>query len=322
MNKELTLWHFIGNFLKTQQPLMLLLVAESTGSSPGRQGFKMAVTASGELCGSIGGGIMEVKLVELAKTRLQTQQVGTLVKKQFHHKDAPQNQSGMICSGEQTVLFFPLQASHLKLVQSMLRCLKSNKQAILQVSDTSIQILEGDNNNPPFHFVQTGEDSYIFEEKIGFKQQLFIIGAGHCALALSELMARLGFYICLFDDRPDLSTFENNTFAHEKRLLSSYEQISAQIPEGDNIYVVIMTLGYRSDETVLRQLLEKNVRYLGMLGSAKKVETLFEQLRAEGFPKTQLQKVFAPIGLKINSQTPEEIAVSIAAEVILEMRDE
>ncbi len=299
---------------------MLLIVAESTGSSPGRQGFKMAVTESGELCGSIGGGIMEVKLVELAKSRLQAQQAGALVKKQFHHKDVPQFQSGMICSGEQTVLFFPLQASHLKLARTMLRCLKTHKQAVLQVSDSNIQIREGENSNPAFHFAQTGEKTYLFEEKIGFKHQLFIIGAGHCALALSELMARLGFYICLFDDRPDLSTFERNTFAHEKHLLPNYEQVSAHIPEGDNVYVVIMTLGYRSDEMALRQLLGKNFRYLGMLGSAKKVETLFEKLREEGFPKTQLQKVFAPIGLKINSQTPEEIAVSIAAEIVLVMR--
>lgn len=321
MKSELHLWRFMAKHLKTRQPVMLLIVAESKGSSPGRQGFKMAVTSSGELCGSIGGGIMEVKLVELAKTRLQAQQTGTLVKKQFHHKDSPRHQSGMICSGEQTVIFFPLQAQHLKLAHAMLRCLKNHRQAVLQVSETQIQIREGEYSGPNFHFVQTGQDVYLFEEKIGLKHRLFIFGAGHCALALSELMERLGFYICLFDDRPNLSTFERNTFAHEKHLLPGYAQAGAHIPEGANTYVVIMTLGYRSDETVLRQMLEKDVRYLGMLGSEKKVETLFEKLRADNIPASKLKKVFAPIGLKINSQTPEEIAVSIAGEIILVMRE-
>ncbi len=301
---------------------MLLIVAESKGSSPGRQGFKMAVTATGELCGSIGGGIMEVKLVELARERLQKQQQATLLKKQFHHKDAAQHQSGMICSGEQTVLFFPLQPKHLNLAREVLRLLKTHSQALLQVRESSIQLLEAANQQPTFHFEQSGENTFLFEEKIGFQNKLFIFGAGHCALALSELMARLGFYIILLDDRPGLSTFEKNTFAHEKHLLPDYTQAGAPVPEGDNVYVAIMTLGYRSDETVLRQLLGQNIRYLGMLGSAKKVETLFEKLRADNIPAAQLEKVHAPIGLKINSQTPEEIAVSIAGEILLVMRDE
>jgi xanthine dehydrogenase accessory factor len=322
MSKAIALWRFIAKHLRAQKPVMLLIVAESKGSSPGRQGFKMAVTASGELCGSIGGGIMEVKLVELARERLQKQEAGTLVKKQFHHKDSPQNQSGMICSGEQTLLFFPMQAQHLKLAREMLQCLQSHCNAVLQVRSSSITMLETSQREACFYFEQTGEQDWLFEEKIGFQHRLYIFGAGHCALALSELMSRLGFYICLFDDRPGLSTAEQNTFAHEKHLLPDYAQAGAHVPEGDNVYVVIMTLGYRSDETVLRKLLSKNVRYLGLLGSAKKVETLFEKLRADNIPAAALNKVHAPIGLKINSQTPEEIAVSIAGEIVLVMRDE
>ena len=93
---------------------MLLTVVESSGSSPGRQGFKMAVAADGTLCGSIGGGIMEVKLVELAKDRLDRGVCEAMLKKQVHRKSAPQHQSGMICSGEQTVLFFGLDSQSIK----------------------------------------------------------------------------------------------------------------------------------------------------------------------------------------------------------------
>src|SRR5687768_9088055 len=98
MHKDLSLWKFIANHLSADRPVMLLVVAESSGSSPGRQGFKMAV-AQDDMTGSIGGGIMEVKLVELAKRMLQENSSEPLIKKQIHRKSEPHHQSGMICSG-------------------------------------------------------------------------------------------------------------------------------------------------------------------------------------------------------------------------------
>lgn len=320
MNQDLNLWQFIARRLRKQEPVMLLLVAESSGSSPGRQGFKMAVGLDGALCGSIGGGIMEFKLVELAKARLTASEPETLVKKQFHHKAAPQFQSGMICSGEQTVLLLPLQQQYLKAIQTLIRCLKTHEPAILSISKAlekqTLQVLEAQNNERPYRFEESKESGYLFEENVGFKNRLFIVGAGHCALALSKIMAQLDFYCCLLDDRPGLSTFEQNKFVQEKQIIESYTNIGDRIPAGSNVYVVVMTLGYRSDELVLRQLMDKKLKYLGMLGSAAKVATLLEELRAE-FPQAgNLNKIQAPIGLNINSRTPEEIAVSIAAEII------
>ncbi len=320
MSQELNTWQFIAKRLRKSQAVMLLLVVESQGSSPGRQGFKMAVDAHGELCGSIGGGVMEVKLVELAKVRLQEMQPEALLKKQIHRKSAPQFQSGMICSGEQTIVFFPLQKVHFKVVQNIIRCLKSHRPALLHISYTAenqlFKLIEDQQNDPPFRFERPDEQHYIFEENLGFKNRLFIVGGGHCALALSELMSKMDFYICLLDDRPDLSTITKNKFVHEKHLLENYAQIGDFIPSGPHVYVVVMTLGYRFDELVLRQLWNKSFRYFGMLGSATKIATLWETLHAEGFSKEQLDRIHAPIGLKINSRTPEEIAVSIAAEIV------
>lgn len=88
------------------------------------------------------------------------------------------------------------------------------------------------------------------------------------------------------------------------------------MPQGDNIYVVVMTLGYRSDEVVIRRLLDNNFKYFGVLGSAAKMKTLLDNLQKEGFPAQKLSRISAPIGIPINSRTPEEIAVSIAAEII------
>jgi xanthine dehydrogenase accessory factor len=89
------------------------------------------------------------------------------------------------------------------------------------------------------------------------------------------------------------------------------------IPAGDNIYVVVMTLGYKSDETVIRSIVGKDLRYFGVLGSKAKMKTLMNALIADGVSKDRLSQIHAPIGLPINSHTPDEIAVSIAAEIIL-----
>src|SRR5438045_2292709 len=106
MNKELEIWQFAAERLKRNETVMLLVVAESSGSSPGRQGFKMIV-ARDELRGSIGGGVMEVRLVELAKFKIQNSKfkIDSEIVEQVHRKNSP-NSSGMICSGKQTVIFF------------------------------------------------------------------------------------------------------------------------------------------------------------------------------------------------------------------------
>lgn len=176
--------------------------------------------------------------------------------------------------------------------------------------------LEGGTQNEDFKFQILGINQFVYEESLGFKNKLFIIGGGHCALALSELMAKMDFYITLFDDRKDLNTLAKNDFADEKRVIESYEQIGEFVESGNNAYVVVMTLGFVFDEIVIRELFDKNFKYFGVLGSRAKMKTLLKTLEKEGFDKEKLAKIKTPIGLKINSRTPEEIAVSIAAEII------
>ena len=120
----------------------------------------------------------------------------------------------------------------------------------------------------------------------------------------------------MIDDRPELNTLEQNSFVHDKHLLDSYEKVGRLIPSGEDVYVVVMTLGYRSDLLVLQKLRNKSFAYLGLLGSKSKIKTLKDDLKSNGFSNTKLKNMHAPIGLKIKSHTPEEIAVSIAAEII------
>jgi xanthine dehydrogenase accessory factor len=230
---------------------------------------------------------------------------------QIHRKNSPKT-SGMICSGRQTVIFFKLSPPHLKNVREIARALKNHQSKTLQISN----LAENNRSDFDFRFEQKGETAFLFEEKLGFKNRLFIVGGGHCALALSELAAKMDFYISLFDDRPFLNTLAKNKFVHEKKIIESYEQIGAFIPSGSDVYVVVMTLGYKSDEIVIRRLFDKDFRYFGVLGSRAKMATLLKNLRREGFSAEKLNRIHTPIGLAINSRTPEEIAVSIAAEII------
>lgn len=314
--KSIKTWKLIRNSMEYKIPVMLLYVLESSGSSPGRQGFFMAVNANAAMEGSIGGGMMEHKFVEMVKEKLRdSSSAGTDIKKQIHDKSAAKNQSGMICSGEQTILLHTLQPADLDPVKNIIRSLEQHQNGALSLSPAGIHF----NSDAPeldYSFFMPSKGEWLYVEKTGYKNNLYIIGGGHCALALSRLMRSMDFYIRVYDDRADLKTMDENDAAHEKYSIESYEKIVASIPEGSNAFIVIMTFGYRSDDTAIRSLLGKNYKYVGVLGSQTKINKLFEEYRKEGIDENWLQQIHTPIGLNIHSQTPEEIAVSIAAEII------
>jgi xanthine dehydrogenase accessory factor len=159
-------------------------------------------------------------------------------------------------------------------------------------------------------------EEWIYEEEFGFKNRLFIVGGGHCALALSKIMATMDFYLHMFEERKELNTYDSNTFVDEKMIVSGYSELQNFIPSGKNNYVVIMTFGYRTDDIALRSLIGNDYKYLGVLGSESKMKKMFEEWRKDGLPEEKLNKIHAPVGINVNSRTPEEIAISIAAEII------
>lgn len=293
---------------------MLLYVVQHNGSSPGREGFSMAVDADGQMCGTIGGGVMEYKLVEMSKVLLAKGQHNVKIMKQFHDKQQPHNQSGMICSGEQTIAFLPLLQKDLAVVDLLLR----NKKQCFRLSPQGLEVVQEEEKlHLGFRFLS--ENDWSYTSKSDKQRVVHIIGAGHTALALSEVLRFTGFYIKLYDDRPELNTFVANTFAHEKQTVD-YAQIARILQPTPDDFVVLMTIGYRDDKRVLVQLLDKKVFYLGMLGSKAKIRTLFAELEAEGYNPQSWQHVFTPIGIDIRSQTVQEIAISIAAQMIKVLR--
>lgn len=316
MTRDLETWQFVRERLSRDEPVMLLTVAASSGSSPGRRGYKLAVGADGELTGSIGGGVMEVTLVERSRAALTDRsypgQTISSVIEQVHQKNSP-NASGMICSGQQSVVITKLGPDDLATVEEIVDAVRElEPRRMLRITATSFGLRP---KGPEFRDV--GPDlASLYEESIGVKNELVIIGGGHCALALSRLMAKLDFRIQIFDDRPELNTLEKNMFAETITIIDSYDEIAEHVRSSENTYVAVMTLGYKFDEIVIRRLIEHDFKYFGVLGSRAKMATMFRELRRDGLPKERLDAIRTPIGLPINSHSPEEIAVSIAAEII------
>ncbi len=302
-------WAFIQNKLSASVNVMLLYVLQSEGSSPGRQGFKMAIAADGEFIGTIGGGIMEHKLVEKAKSMLLNAESKVLLQHQYHDKEKAKDQSGMICSGSQLNAFIPLSNSYKKIIE---RIIAAPKQSI-QLSLKGLTIVDETANELQY---KTNED-WIYTEAIKQQPVIHIVGGGHVGLALSELMHFLGFYIKLYDDRSQLNTIANNSYADERHIVD-YETISTLFEKNENEFLVIASFGYRTDKIILKQLMQKPFFYIGLLGSVNKIEMLMEEFRTEGVSTESLNKIHTPIGLNIYSKTAKEIAVSIAAEIILE----
>ena len=304
---------------------MLLVVAESSGSSPGRQGYKMAVGVDGELIGSIGGGVMEVNLVEESRLLLRDAATGgrgdtvtSRMSEQVHRKDS-QDASGMICSGKQSVIFKLLTPENSSIIDTIIGALKEGRRDVLTITSTGFSVRPPDGEsetNPKSKIQNPKSEDFTYTEQLGFRDDLYIIGGGHCALALSELMSKMDFHISLFDDRPELNTIEKNRFAHAIQIVDSYADIGAEVSASEHSYVVVMTLGYKSDEAVIRALIDKDFKYFGVLGSNAKMSVMLRKLSKEGLPAEKLERIRTPIGIPIHSRTPEEIAISIAAEII------
>lgn len=259
MSKDIGLWQFIVDRLERGESVMLLVVVESSGSSPGRAGFKMALAGDGELFGSIGGGIMEMNLVEEAKSRLRSGDRKIGLVEQVHRNNV-EHASGMICSGRQTVISMALSGDDSPTVKQVKEGLSTGIARGFEISDLKFQIVEMPSDEPRHYFFKTSEAAFVYREKLDARAEICIIGGGHCALALSELMSKLGFRISIFDDRPGLNTLAKNAFADEIEIIESYESIADRVPQGDDVYVVGMTLGYASDALVIRQLIDHGVR--------------------------------------------------------------
>ncbi len=172
------------------------------------------------------------------------------------------------------------------------------------------------NNNPKYDSgLVCGGTLEIFIEPVMPVSTLYVFGAGHIAWSLYKVARIAGFEIVVVDDRESYANRERFPEARDV-YADEYEQVMAQLAPTESSYIVIVTRGHRDDMRVLRWAAETPARYIGMIGSQRKVIAIYKELEKEGIAAEKLARVYAPVGIDIGAITPEEIAVAIVAELI------
>lgn len=166
---------------------------------------------------------------------------------------------------------------------------------------------------------QAGKRYRFYWDKVMPPPRIIVMGGGHISQSLVQILGMLNFDITVIDDRPEFVNAARFPAA-QTCICDSFKKALGQLTMDASTALIIVTRGHRYDMDCLRFVIDKSFCYLGMIGSRKRVKEIIEMLQQEGISKEQLQRLYAPIGLDIGAQTPAEISVSIAAEVIMAFR--
>ena len=318
--------------LHQRQPAVLAGIVHSSGSAPRTSGARMLILADGTSYGSIGGGGVEGAC--LASARQLLAGTGIFAELDFELTARAAAESGMICGGAVRVLLQRLTEADLPVFEQLRQLYASGQRPMLLTTlptagrppafavcgaATGQQLplglhteLTRKNRRAPF-LVGSGSEQ-IFVEPLVSPGTLYLAGAGHVAQALTPLAVAVGFTVVVIDDRAEFANQERFPEARETRVVADFGHCLQDLDQDD--YLVIVTRGHQHDRDVLAQSLATRAGYIGMIGSRGKRAAIYASLRDSGFSDNDLARVHCPIGLAIGADTPEEIAVSIVAQLI------
>ena len=313
-------WEQVGGHLERGERVFVACVAEHTRGSPGTAGAKLLVAEGGGLFGTVGGGMMEHRMVEQARTLLREGGAQPEKHTLVHSDTAEGERSGLVCEGSQTNVFCVLAGDRDRAAVAAIAAAVSEDRAAWMVIDgAGLRLTEREPDFPRPPFALTGEgERWRYEEDLLNRRRLVVIGGGHCAVALAEVTARLGYRAQIFDTRTEVVTHDRaaalGTVAH----VADYAAAGPLIAYPELTAVVVMTADYLTDVRALLGTAGLRFAFVGLMGGRRKIARIFAQLREEGVPQEALDQVHAPVGLDIGSDTPEEIAVSVAAQIVRE----
>ena len=333
--------------LKQDQPLVMATVLSHQGSTPRGAGSRMLILPGGEIIGTIGGGKVEAEVMQTASDLFDSK---TSQIRSFDLRTRPDRDDlDVICGGQMTILIEYIHATvdNIDVFQELQTALKQGRNSFMVASleQTSNRVLVGRRchilqrgkapDNCPYPetdlrqltaqaretqipvVLSAGEQEYLVESYT-MTGTVFIFGAGHVAKQVAVISKMVGFTTVVLDDRREFANPDRFPGADRILVLDSFEEALQGLSIDTNSYIVILTRGHRHDQTVLSQALKTNAGYIGMIGSRKKRDTIYENLLNDEFTQKDIDRVHSPIGLGIQAETPEEIGVSIVAELILE----
>lgn len=291
----------------------LIALIESEGSTPRSSGAYMLVNKNGWVAGTVGGGGMEYAAVLEAQKKLQEGEARSF-QKRFDLTTA----AGMACGGYCSLQFcyLPAQKETEILAEYILYKLKGHYPwwLLLPMGEGSILVEDFLPLKKHQGFYDLDGKEY-YAEQYNYDGRVFVFGAGHVARELVPLLSHLGFKCIVLDDREEFADPAVFPSAH-KVLQVDYTKLEGIVKPNCKDYAVVMTRGHVHDANCERFLLSTPVPYIGVMGSKNKAKLARETLLAEGYTEAQLDRITTPIGLDIGSETPAEIAVSIAAQLI------
>ena len=325
------------------EPVIIAMVISRQGSTPRKPGAQMAFFKDGTNTGTIGGGALEAAVEKIA-AKMWVRQGASI--KSFNLQKGAEGDLGMLCGGAQQILlaWLPPDPSYRDLMQRLLQPVKQsltthlviqltgngpeyaaaglclfddrNKQFGLKIDQNLVGLLREKSRHQAVYLSEPLNGTTFFVESITPRESLYLFGGGHVARPIAEIASMVGFRIVVLDDREQFANRDNFPKADEVIVLKDYQRALEDVQISNEAYVVIVTRGHAYDQCVLEQVLATPATYIGMIGSRTKVAHCFQSLEEKGLGRDQLARVHAPIGLKIGSETPEEIAVSIVAQLI------
>ncbi|MEF2953020.1 MAG: XdhC/CoxI family protein [Blautia sp.] len=320
--------------MEKKQDLVFVTTISSSGSSPRGAGSKMLVLENGTSYGTIGGGNVEYVSIQHAREVLKQKQSCT---RGFALHPDQVADLGMICGGDVVIFFQYISWENQDFYDLCTRILKSwdkneNTWLIFDITEETVwkaglyeeqEGLTGLELSDPSPLLQTKAVQKVLDgrkyycEPLVQKGRVYIFGGGHVAQALVPVLARLEFRCVVFDDREAFSNPQVFPEA-EQCILGDFNRISDYLSIQPQDYVCIMSRGHQYDYLIQKQILTTPAYYIGVMGSRKKKEVIRQKLLADGFSQEDISRITTPIGLDILAETPEEIAVSIAGQLIAE----
>ena len=343
------IYYEIVKVLKNKDKAVLATLVARIGSAPRAIGAKYLIRSDGTSSGSIGGGCVEAEVWQEAQSVMEKGE-----RKILHFDLTPEllAEGGLICGGNINIFLELLEEEFLTIYQEAAKIRQSGGSAILATlvsmdkplpkGEGSKVLMKTSGEKVGFlldgvelenMILREGEELLkenklkvialsskdrkmeILLEPIFSEPTVYIFGGGHVSEQLAPLAKKVHFKVVIIDDREMFANRSRFPEADEI-IVSEFESCFSQLNIGETSYIVIVTRGHLYDGFVLKQAVKTKAHYIGMIGSKKKIRTLYQNLIEEGMENDVLARVHAPIGIDINSETPEEIAVSIVAELI------
>ncbi len=340
------------DLLDKHEQAALSTIISSKGSLPMSEKSKMLVTPEGTIIGTVGGGCLEADVWTEAR---RVMEAGKSSIQQFILTEKYAGESGLNCGGIVEILTEPLPAHGQELFRTLLRLKETGHRGALATILTEHprypegqrkvvvcddghmvgsfgdavleafaqrrgqEILQGENFAIETYRAEDGVDLQVFLEPILPTPTVYVFGGGHVSFFLVRAAKLAGFRVKVIDDRPAFANKERFPEA-DATVVMEFEALRGVFDFSQDDYLVLVTRGHQHDQQILEQLYDCQARYIGMIGSKSKIAKMWQRLEAKGIAKHYLDQIHAPVGLNIGADSPEEICISIMAEIIRERR--